>query len=145
MNQIHRSSQSVSWRLLRGTFLIAGLGALLLMSVPTLMAANKPANTIAIKGTCTFGGKNSTWTATLTPKGDGTYDAAYVAIWGGKPLDYAGAIKSDFKTEISGTGKGQNGSFEFSGKYGADGIAKCNYTEVGGNRHRNGPMTAEKP
>jgi hypothetical protein len=104
--------------------------------------------TISVKGTCTFGGKQSTWSATLTPKGDGTYDAAYVSSWGGQPLSYVGTIKTDLKTEISGTGKGSggrsNGTFEFSGKYGEDGIAKCSYKEVDG-RGRSGALTAEMP
>ena len=112
-------------------------------------AADRPANTTSIKGTCTWGSKQSTWSADLTARGDGTYDAVYVSSWGGKPLNYVGTIKTDLKTKISGSGKASggsaNGSFEFSGKYGADGIAKCSYWEVGGRRNRRGSMTAERP
>jgi|GEM_PF-3133626 len=101
----------------------------------------------AIKGTYTFGGKTSTWTAKLTAKGDGTYSAVYVSSWGGATLNYVGTIKTDLKTEISGTGKPSggraNGTFEFSGKYGGDGVAQCTYQEVGG--RRSGSMTAEMP
>ena len=116
-------------------------------------AATKPANVIgkpaqitSIAGTCTFGGQKSGWSAKLTAKGDGTYGAVYVSSWGGKTLNYIGTIKSDLKMEISGNGKpsggGANGTFEFSGKYGPDGIAQCSYKEVNG-RGRSGSMTAE--
>jgi len=68
---------------------------------------------------------------------------------GGDRMTYVGQIKSDFKTSISGnglsTGGGGNGNFEFSGDYGDDGIAQCNYTEIGGQRQRSGTLTAEKP
>jgi len=51
------------------------------------------------------------------------------------------------KTEISGDGKanggGANGAFEFSGKYGTNGIAPCSYKEVKG--RRSGTLTAETP
>ena len=64
---------------------------------------------------------------------------------GGASLSYVGTIKTDLKTEISGTGKAHggraNGNFEFSGKYGADSVAKCSYSEIGG--RRSGTMTAE--
>jgi len=107
-----------------------------------------PAKTSSIKGICTFRGKESDWSAKLTAKGDGSYDADYVSSWGGKPLRYVGTIKTDLKTEISGSGKAAggkgNGTFEFSGKYGTNGIAQCSYTEVGG-RGRSGTMTAEMP
>ena len=109
--------------------------------------ALKPAEITSVKGTCLFGGKESTWTAKLTPKGDGTYDAVYDSSWGGSPLHYVGTLKTDLKTEISGTGKAHggraNGNFEFSGKYGADSIAKCSYKEIGG--RRSGTLTAELP
>jgi len=108
-------------------------------------AAGKGAEITSIKGTCTFGGTKSDWSAELKAKGDGTYEAVYLSSWGGKPLNYVGTIKTDLKTEISGNGKASggrgNGTFEFSGKYGKDGIAKCSYKEVGG--HRAGAMTAE--
>jgi hypothetical protein len=109
--------------------------------------AAKPAEVSSIKGVCTFRGKDSPWSAQLTAKGNGTYDAVYVSSWGGKPLDYVGTIKTDMKTEISGSGKasggGANGTFEFSGTYGTNGIAQCSYKEVGG--RRSGTMTAEMP
>jgi hypothetical protein len=123
------------------------LGAATALGEPD-KTADKSADPISIKGTCTFGNRSSTWSATLTPKGDGTYDAVYVSSWGGQPLNYVGTIKTDLKTEISGTGKASggraNGIFEFSGKYGDDGIAKCSYKEAGG-RGRSGSMTAEMP
>ena len=100
-----------------------------------------------IKGTCIFRGKESTWSAKLAAKGDGTYDAVYVSSWGGATLNYVGTIKTDLKTEISGDGKASggraNGTFEFSGKNGTNGIAQCSYKEVGGGR--SGSMTAEMP
>jgi hypothetical protein len=108
----------------------------------------KPAGIASVKGMCTFGGKQNAWSAKLTPKGDGTYDAIYISTWSGKPLNYVGTIKTDLKSEISGSGKasggGGNGTFEFSGKYGTDGIAQCKYYEVNG-RGRKGTMTAEMP
>jgi hypothetical protein len=107
----------------------------------------KPAEITSIKGKCTFSGKESSWSAKLTAKGAGTYDAVYVSSWGGAPLSYVGTIKTDLKTEISGNGKASggraNGAFEFSGKYGTNGIAQCSYKERGG--HRSGSMTAEMP
>jgi hypothetical protein len=100
----------------------------------------------SIKGTCNFGGKNSTWSAKLKANGDGTYNAVYVSSWGNKPLHYVGKIKTDMN-EISGNGKASggsaNGNFEFSGKFGKDGIAQCTYKEIGG--RRSGTMTAELP
>ena len=117
-------------------------------AAPAKPAADKPAAITSIQGTCNFKGKQSPWSAKLTPKGDGTYDAAYVSSWSGKPLEYAGTLKADLK-EISGNGKAingkGNGTFEFSGKYGKDGIAQCDYKEVGGSRSRSGTMTAEMP
>jgi len=110
-------------------------------------AAVKPAEVTSIKGTCTFHGKESDWSAKLTAKGDGTYDAIYISSWGGSPLNYVGMIKTDLKTEISGDGKASgghgNGTFTFSGRYGTNSIAQCSYKEVGG--HRSGTMTAEMP
>ena len=107
----------------------------------------KPAAVASIKGTYTFGGKKGDWSAKLTAKGDGSYDAVYVSSWSGKPLSYLGTIKTDRKTEIGGDGKASagkgNGTFEFSGKYGTNGIAQCSYTEVGGGR--SGAMTVEMP
>ena len=112
-------------------------------------AAGSRASAQSIKGTCAWGGKKSTWSARLTARSRGTYDAVYVSSWGGKPLHYVGTIKTDLKTHISGRGKASggsaNGSFEFSGKYGTDGIAKCKYWEVGGRRNRKGTLTAELP
>lgn len=109
--------------------------------------AATPASVTSINGTCTFGGKQSPWTAKLTSKGDGTYHAAYISTWGGQTLNYEGTIKTDLKTEISGNGKPSggraNGTFEFSGRYGGDGIAQCTYQEVSG--RRSGSMTAEMP
>lgn len=111
-------------------------------------AAAKPATITSIRGTCTFGNKTNDWSAKLTAKGNGTYDAVYVSSWSGKPLSYVGTIKTDLKTEISGTGKAiegkGNGTFEFSGKFGVDGIAQCRYKEIG-SRGRNGSLTAEMP
>ena len=110
-------------------------------------SAVKPVAITSIKGTCTFKGKESTWSAELTPKGNGTYDAVYVSSWGGKPGNYVGTIKTDLKTEISGDGKASggrsSGTFEFSGKCGTNSIAQCSYKEVGGGR--SGSMTAEMP
>jgi hypothetical protein len=107
----------------------------------------EPGKEISIGGKCTFGGKDSTWSAKLTPKGNNTYDAVYKATWSGKPLDYVGTVKGDLKTEISGEGKakggGANGNFEFSGKFGADGVAKCTYKEIGGRRGRSGTLTVD--
>lgn len=132
--------------LLGGACLAPGLAVSTAFAAPA-GAAGKGAEITSIKGTCTFGGTKSTWSAELTAKGDGTYDAVYVSCWGGKTLNYVGTIKTDLKTEISGDGKvsggSANGTFEFSGKYGKDGIAQCNYKEVGGGR--TGSMTAEMP
>ena len=137
---------SLSALLLCGACLVPGL----IVSADLAAAAKsavKPAEVTSVKGTCTFRGKDSTWSATLTAKGDGTYDAVYVSSWGGATLNYVGTIKTDLKMEISGDGKASggraNGTFEFSGKYGTNGIAQCSYTEVGG--HRSGSMTAEMP
>lgn len=111
------------------------------------VASFLPAKVTSIKGTCDFGGTESTWSATLTPKGNGTYDAVYVSSWGGSPLNYVGTIKTDLKKNIRGKGASSggraNGTFEFSGKYGTNGIAQCTYEEVGGGRK--GTMTAEMP
>lgn len=121
----------------------------------TVIAEDKSTGTISIKGTCEFMRRPGTWSATLTPTDTpGVYDAQYVASFsmgggsvGGNHMTYVGQIKSDFKTTISGngqsTGGGGNGTFEFSGDYGDDGIARCNYREIGG--QRSGTLTAEKP
>ena len=131
---------------LSGACLVPGL-ALSTAFAALAKAAVEPAKITSIKGTCTFSDKESTWSATLTAKGNGTYDAVYVSSWGGEPLNYVGTIKTDRKTEISGDGKASggkaNGIFEFSGKYGTNGIAQCSYQEVGG--RRSGSMTAEMP
>ncbi len=135
------------------------LGASLVVS--TLISASaraedqatetKPANITSIKGTCVFMGQKGTWSAKLTPtETPGVYDAQYVAAFANNPnMTYVGQIKSDFKTTISGngtsTGGGGNGAFEFSGNYGDDKIAKCNYSEVGGFMGRSGTLTAEMP
>jgi hypothetical protein len=135
---------SVAWA---GCFALMLAGASML---PQAQAAEEAkAAEVAIKGTCVFGGRTSTWSAKLTPKGDDSYDAVYSATWSGKKLDYVGTVKSDLKTAISGTGKasggGANGNFEFAGKFGEDGVAKCNYKELGGGRGRSGTMTVDKP
>ena len=137
------------------TLLMGGacLGMGLVVSVfinASARAQDKSANVISIKGTCFFMGQQGTWSAKLTPAdAPGLYDAQYVASFrlGGDHMTYVGQIKSDFKTTISGSGKstggGGNGAFEFSGNYGDDGVAQCNYEEVGG--QRSGTLTAEKP
>lgn len=129
-----------------GACLVAGMPVLPTSAAPDKAAA-KLGEITSIKGTCTFGGQQSTWSAKLTAKGDGTYDAVYVSSWGGATLSYVGTIKTDLKTELSGDGKasggGANGTFEYSGKYGTNGIAQCSYKEVGGGR--SGSMTAEMP
>jgi peptidoglycan/xylan/chitin deacetylase (PgdA/CDA1 family) len=115
--------------------------------IPISVQPSKPTQITSINGTCTFGGKKSTWSAKLTADGDGTYDAVYVSSWGGATLNYVGTITTDLKTEISGNGKAgggkANGTFEFTGKFGDDGIAHCSYKEVNGGR--SGSMTAEIP
>jgi hypothetical protein len=123
---------------------------------PSVRAEDKSADTLTIKGTCEFMNRPGTWSAVLTPTDTpDVYDAQYVASFsmggpggiGGDHMTYVGQIKSDFKTTISGngesTGGGGNGNFEFSGTYGDDGIAQCNYKEIGG--QRSGALTAEKP
>lgn len=110
--------------------------------------AAKPAE-VTIKGTCTFLGTKSNWSAKLTPTGTaGVYDAQYTAIWGGKQsMTYAGQMTTDLKTEVSGNGKatggGGNGEFKFSGKFESDGVAKCQYSEIGGTRNRSGKLTVD--
>ena len=110
-------------------------------------AAATPARAVSMKGTCEWNGRGSTWSATLTAKGDGTYDALYTSSWSGSALKYAGSIRTDRKTYITGYGKASggaaNGAFQFSGRYGANGIAQCSYREVGGSRK--GTLTAELP
>ena len=140
--------------LLGGAILGTGLAVSVFLNT-SAKAEDQSENTISIKGTCDFMRRPGTWSATLTPTGTpGVYDAQYVAAFsmgggrvGGDHMTYEGQIKSDFKTTISGNGKstggGGNGNFEFSGNYGDDGIAQCNYTEVGG--RRSGTLTAEKP
>ena len=140
--------------LLGGSCLSAGLSVSALIH-PSARAEDKSTSTISIKGTCEFMRRQGTWSATLTPTDTpGVYDAQYVAAFsmgggavGGNHMTYVGQIKSDFKTTISGngtsTGGGGNGSFEFSGNYNDEGIAQCNYLEIGG--QRSGTLTAEKP
>jgi hypothetical protein len=132
--------------------LLGGAGLLLAAEVaPRIGAPDRTPGTTnvtySIKGTCQFGGTKTAWSATLKPKTRGSYDASYVCNWGGNPLTYTGTIETDGKTKISGTGKansaGANGAFEFSGEYGTNGTARCNYKEVGG--RRSGTMTAELP
>jgi hypothetical protein len=110
-------------------------------------APEPQAEVTSIKGTCTFGKDTTPWTAKLKARGDGVYDAEYQSIWGGKPGSYVGTITTDLKTKISGRGKATggraNGTFEFSGTYGTNGVAKCNYKEIGGGRK--GKLTAEMP
>jgi hypothetical protein len=133
-----KRSPAVWWR----AGLLLGTAGWAFVAGPPARAADEA----TIQGTCTFGNKKSTWSATLSPKGDGTYDAIYVSSWGGQPLSYIGTVKTDGKTEIRGDGKANggraNGTFEFAGKYGPDGIAQCAYEEVGG-RGRKGTLTAE--
>ena len=132
--------------LLGGACLASGLAGSSAAPAPA-GAGSKKAELTSIKGTYTFGGKTSDWSAKLTAKGEGTYDAVYASSWGGKPMSYVGTIKTDLKESISGTGKasggGANGTFEFSGKFGNDGLALCTYKEVNG--RRSGSLTAEKP
>lgn len=140
--------------LLGGACLGSGLAVSALIHTPA-KADDKSASITSIKGTCDFMRRPGTWSATLTPTDTpGVYDAQYVAAFsmgggsvGGNHMTYVGQIKSDFKTTISGngnsTGGGGNGNFEFSGNYGEDGIAQCNYKEVGG--QRSGTLTAEMP
>lgn len=115
------------------------------VSIPSMVTSGekiKAPGELSIAGTCTFGGRVSTWSATLTPKDSETYTAEYSAEWDGRPLNYLGIITTDLKTEIKGTGKGK-GNFAFTGKYGTDGIANCDYWEDGGGRH--GTLTASAP
>ena len=139
----------VSIMLQSGICLFMGVAVFALISMST-NAQDKSANIISIKGTCFFMNQQGTWSAKLTPTDTpGVYDAQYIASFrlGGDHMTYVGQIKSDFKTTISGIGKstggGGNGTFEFSGNYGDDGIAQCNYEEVGG--QRSGTLTAERP
>lgn len=133
------------WRLLAVCLAAAAAAA---AATASARAADEPAHTLSLKGTCTFGDRTSTWSAVLTPKGEGIYDAVYVSSWGGQPLHYVGTVRTDLKTEISGSGKASggraNGTFEFAGTYGDDGVATCSYQEVGG-RGRGGSLTAEMP
>jgi hypothetical protein len=145
------SRRCFSTLLLFGACLAACL-AVFALSNTTAIAEDKPSASIAsIKGTCLFMGQKGTWSAKLTPTDTpGVYDAQYVAAFANNPnMTYVGQIKSDFKATISGGGKstggGGNGVFEFSGIYGDDGIAKCDYKEVGGVMGRKGALTAEKP
>lgn len=148
VNQIKRKTlaHGISILLRCGVLMALGLSTFE-VTAGTLKGMGANAKVTSIKGTYTFGGKKSNWSAKLTPTGDGTYEAAYESTWNGRAVKYAGTIKTDRKTEISGTGKasggGANGNFEFSGKYGKDGIAQCNYKEINGGR--SGPMTAELP
>ena len=139
----------VSIMLQSGICLLVGVAFSALIST-SANAQDNSANIISIKGTCFFMNQQGTWSAKLTPTDTpGVYDAQYIASFrlGGDHMTYVGQIKSDFKTTISGNGKstggGGNGTFEFSGKYGDDGIAQCNYNEVGG--QRSGTLTAERP
>jgi hypothetical protein len=135
--------------LLGGVCLGAGLAVSALINT-SAKAEDKKASITSIKGTCVFMRQQGTWSAKLTPtETPDVYDAQYVASYrlGGDHMTYVGQIKSNFKTTISGSGKstggGGNGNFEFSGDYGDDGVAKCNYKEIGG--QRSGTLTAEKP
>jgi hypothetical protein len=147
-NQISRMAvrRSLSVVLTGGTCLAVGWVVATGYAAPAPTTV-KPVAVTSIQGTCKFGGKESTWSAELTAKGNGTYDAAYVSSWGGSSLNYEGTIKTDLKTVISGdaraSGGKANGTFEFSGTYGTNGIAQCSYKEVGG--RRKGSMTAELP
>jgi len=137
---------SGSW-LVRTALAVTVAGSALLISRPAAIFADPataPASVLTVGGACTFSGKDSTWSAKLTPKGNNVYDADYSATWGGKPLSYKGTIKSDWKTDITGDGTNANGTFEFTGKFGDDGVAKCSYKETGG-RGRNGTMTVKAP
>ena len=132
--------------LLCGACLLSGLTGSTASAAPA-EAAGKAPEVTSIKGTCTFRGKENNWSAKLTPKGEGVYDAVYVSSWSGKSLDYVGTIKTDLKTTISGDGKASggnaNGTFEFSGTYGTNGLAQCSYKETNGRRR--GTMTAGTP
>ena len=138
---------SLSRSLLTTAVLLSTLGVLPAFSAPDT-ASGTTNQTLTIKGTDTFGKKESSWSATLTPKGNNTYEAAYSSTWGGKPLNYTGTIETDGKT-IKGSGKASgkngNGVFEFSGTYGKDNIAQCAYKEIGGTMKRAGTLTAEQP
>jgi hypothetical protein len=129
------------------SLLLAGACLALGLTVSMALAEPDSATVTSIKGTCTFKDKDGAWSAQLKAKGDGTYDAVYVSSWGDiSNLNYIGTIKTDLKTEISGTGKAvsggrANGSFEFAGTYGTNNIAQCSYKEVSGNR--TGSMTIE--
>ena len=134
----------LSRSLLTTAILLLPLGAIPAFSAPDT-ASRTTNQTLTIKGTDTFRGKESAWSATLTPKGKDTYEAVYNSTWGGKPLSYTGTIETDGKTKITGSGKNANGVFEFSGTYGKDNIASCSYKEIGGTLKRSGTMTAEAP
>ncbi|MFZ4394338.1 MAG: hypothetical protein ACOYOU_01775 [Kiritimatiellia bacterium] len=131
---------------LGGACLVSGLAVSSAGAAPEKAADKKLDGLTSIKGKCTFNGKESDWSAKLTTKAVGTYDAVYVSSWGGSPLDYTGTITIDAK-EISGNGTASggraNGTFSFSGKYGTNGVAQCSYKEIGG--RRSGSMTAEMP
>jgi hypothetical protein len=106
----------------------------------------------AVDGTCNFMGMGGTWSAKLTANEDGTYKASYVAAFrGNNKMTYEGSMKSDWKGEVSGEGKstggGGNGSFEFSGKFDENGVAKCDYKEIGGRggMGRTGTLTVNLP
>jgi len=142
---------TLSSRILAAACFAAALALTLPLASTTLRAADKPADSqpakeIKITGTCLFSGKPGTWSATLTPKSDGLYDAKYLAAWSDrKAMTYEGQIKTDLKTTISGTGKstggGGNGTFEFAGKFDDKGVATCPYKEVKGGR--SGTLTVD--
>src|ERR1017187_7187257 len=92
-------ARCISSLFLGGTCLVPGLAVSTTVAAPD-KAAVKPAEITSINGMCTFHGKESNWSAKLTAKGDGTYDAVYDSSWGGKPLKYVGTLKTDLKTEI---------------------------------------------
>ncbi len=112
--------------------------------VVVVCACAQEAGTLLVKGTWSYGpNERGTWSAKLTPKGGGIYAADYTAIRAGRELKYAGEVRTDLRTGIAGIGKSASGTFEFSGRYGPDGVARCLYTEVGGKR--TGSLTAELP
>ena len=134
--------------LMRCVYTVLG-SALLLSGLAFAENATSKSTELTIEGTFIFGGSKGTWSGKLKPTSTpGVYNAQYVAARGGsKHMTYVGQIKSDLKTEVSGSGKstggGGNGSFKFSGKFGDDGVAKCPYKEVGGTRNRSGTLTVD--
>jgi hypothetical protein len=143
--------QRASWTLVGWSMLPATVFALAMLAAPcsdqAAMAderqvaplANPPAGEITLRGECFFNRNKGTFTAKLKPAGDNTYDVVYDVVWGGRNSTWKGTIKSDLKGEISGSGTGGSGTFEFSGKF-VNGVARCPYRE-NGPRGRSGSLT----